>query len=348
MVGMSDTTWWECVTRHESIDHELWFAIGKSKVRISKTPVHANKAYGGLSRLGLGARENKRKLKEKIIARPVKRRCTVAFGDDELSGLKLIEEGDNHGNVSEQPLTHADNSSSTTDSAAGDNVTHVDDDLDDVVEEDFHLVEAKRDHVPKADAVVEVAIGGDGNLASVEAEGDHVPQADAVVEATAGTLHQFRLKKTISNSTGTGQMANKYMASPYVNPLVSLQDLKNSMVEAYEVFKKDECVRCNVGILGDQGLDFFTSLEDSKEEMTSEQLDTCLNVLCWHTKKKWKDVDFILTRCNVGEHWVVAKIDLIKWRIKVVNYARTLDSKDNKVHATQMTSFTMMMHIICH
>ncbi|WRX28900.1 Ulp1 protease family [Theobroma cacao] len=64
--------------------------------------------------------------------------------------------------------------------------------------------------------------------------------------------------------------------------------------------------------------------------------------------KKWEDVDFILVPCNVGGHWVVAKIDLVRWTIKVMDSARTSDAKDNGVHAAQMTPFTTMIPIICH
>ncbi|EOY00555.1 Uncharacterized protein TCM_010448 [Theobroma cacao] len=64
--------------------------------------------------------------------------------------------------------------------------------------------------------------------------------------------------------------------------------------------------------------------------------------------KKWEDVDFILAPCNVGGHWMVAKIDLVRWAIKVVDSARTLDVKDNEVRAAQMTPLTTIMLIISH
>ncbi|EOY27332.1 Uncharacterized protein TCM_029202 [Theobroma cacao] len=64
--------------------------------------------------------------------------------------------------------------------------------------------------------------------------------------------------------------------------------------------------------------------------------------------KKREDVDFILAPCNVGGHWVVAKINLVRWTIKVVDSARTLDAKDNGVRASQMTPLTIMMPFICH
>ncbi|EOY19248.1 Uncharacterized protein TCM_044254 [Theobroma cacao] len=64
--------------------------------------------------------------------------------------------------------------------------------------------------------------------------------------------------------------------------------------------------------------------------------------------KKWEDVDFILAPCNVGGHWVVVKIYLVRWTIKVVDSARTLDAKDNGVRAGQMTPLTTMMPFICH
>ncbi|XP_017978432.1 PREDICTED: uncharacterized protein LOC108660465 isoform X2 [Theobroma cacao] len=64
--------------------------------------------------------------------------------------------------------------------------------------------------------------------------------------------------------------------------------------------------------------------------------------------KKWKDVDFIIVPCNVGGHWVVAKIDLVRWTIKVVDEAITSNAKDNGVRAGQMTPLTTMMPLICH
>ncbi|WRX12426.1 Ulp1 protease family [Theobroma cacao] len=64
--------------------------------------------------------------------------------------------------------------------------------------------------------------------------------------------------------------------------------------------------------------------------------------------KKWEDVNFILTPCNVGGHWVVAKISLVRWMIKVVDSVRTSDAKDNGVRVAQMTHLTTIMPIICH
>ncbi|XP_017970592.1 PREDICTED: uncharacterized protein LOC108660455 isoform X2 [Theobroma cacao] len=132
----------------------------------------------------------------------------------------------------------------------------------------------------------------------------------------------------------------------------------------------------NVEILGDQEADIFTTLEDPKEEMTSEQIDACLSILCKRMtgpklklynsrayvvdtiffvkgkrpiySKKWEDVDFILAPCNVGGHWVVAKINLVRWTIKVVDSARTSDAKDNNVRVAQMTPLMTMIPIICH
>ncbi|WRX22745.1 Ulp1 protease family [Theobroma cacao] len=64
--------------------------------------------------------------------------------------------------------------------------------------------------------------------------------------------------------------------------------------------------------------------------------------------KKREDVDFILAPCNVGGHWVVAKIDLVRWTIKVVESVITSNAKDNGVRAGQMTPLTTMMPFICH
>ncbi|EOY09843.1 Uncharacterized protein TCM_025216 [Theobroma cacao] len=211
----------------------------------------------------------------------------------------------------------------------------------------------------------------------------------------------------ISNLTERARlkMASKYMANPFVDPLVTRRDVRDKIVEDYEAFKKKEFERRNVGILGDQGADFFITLEDPNEEMTSEHIDACLSLLCkrmtrsksklyttcacmvdtiffintirmLHIEfpiedarakmqipdelqgyvegerptyaKKWEDADFILAPCNVGGHWVVGKIDLMRWTIKVVDSTRTSDAKDNGVRAGQMTPLTTMMSFICH
>ncbi|EOY18324.1 Uncharacterized protein TCM_042921 [Theobroma cacao] len=236
-----------------------------------------------------------------------------------------------------------------------------------------------------------------------DAEGEHLPPVDAFVDAAAGAIVlyrestpdavEIRLSSPESSVVHHGaakisdpterarlKMASKYMASPFVDPLVTHRDVRDKIVENYEAFKKEESARRNVGILGDQGADFFITLEDPNEEMTSEHIDACLSLLytirMLHTKfpiedarakmqipdelrgyvegerptyaKKWEDVDFILAPCNVGGHWVVAKIDLVRWTIKVVDSARTSDAKDNGVRAGQMTPLTTMMPFISH
>ncbi|EOY32867.1 Uncharacterized protein TCM_040883 [Theobroma cacao] len=64
--------------------------------------------------------------------------------------------------------------------------------------------------------------------------------------------------------------------------------------------------------------------------------------------KKWEDVDFILAPRNVGGHWVVAKIDLVRWTIKAVDSVRTSDAKDNGVRTAQMTPLKTIRPITCH
>ncbi|EOY13839.1 Uncharacterized protein TCM_032496 [Theobroma cacao] len=143
--------------------------------------------------------------------------------------------------------------------ADGENVPHVDDVLNDVVATDvtLQLVDAEGDHVLEVDAVVEVVEGRDGNLASVHAKGDHIshstPQSSAsrVLSPELSDVHYREALNLNPTKRARVKMSSKYMANSYVDPLVSRRDLKNSMVEAYEAFKKDECARCNVGILGD-------------------------------------------------------------------------------------------------
>ncbi|WRX24585.1 Ulp1 protease family [Theobroma cacao] len=233
-------------------------------------------------------------------------------------------------------------------------------------------------------------------LATVEIQSSS-PESSAVHHGAA----------EISNLTEWARlkMASKYMANPFVDLLVTRRDVGDKIVEDYEAFKKKKFERRNVGILRDQGADFFITLEDPNEEMTSEHIDACLSLLCkrmtgpksklyttcacmvdtiffintirmLHTEfpiedarakmqipdelqgyvegerpmyaKKWEDADFILAPCNVGGHWVVGKIDLMRWTIKVVDSTRTSDAKDNGVRAGQMTPLTTMMPFICH
>ncbi|EOY09589.1 Uncharacterized protein TCM_025002 [Theobroma cacao] len=91
------------------------------------------------------------------------------------------------------------------------------------------------------------------------------------------------------------------------------------------------------------------SIEDARAKMQiSDELRGYVEGERPTYAKKGEDVDFILAPCNVGGHWVVAKIDLVRWTIKVVDSAITLDAKDNGVRAGQMTPLTTMMPFICH
>ncbi|EOY16953.1 Uncharacterized protein TCM_036033 [Theobroma cacao] len=330
---------------------------------------------------GLGAREKRKNLKDKRATSAMKWRCTTTAGDNKLSGLELMEEGDDHGNGTPQPLrglpqTHSANMPSLTEVTTalqplighaqlhnvnepstfkdcivgrildglksrggasshdnGEDHDDVDDGQHDEPGVHIHhdVVSVDGENVTHVDDFLNDAVARDVTLQSNDAEGDHVPEVDALVKAT------------------TGRDEN----------LASVQDLKNSMVEAYEAFKKDECVRRNIEILGDQGANFLTTLEDPKEEMTSEQIDSCLNILCKRmTRSKSKLYNasacwlirysstpsicstphFQLNMaCPLwkfqmsfrGTWRVVAKIDMVRWIIKVVDSARTSTVKDN-------------------
>ncbi|XP_017974803.1 PREDICTED: uncharacterized protein LOC18602188 [Theobroma cacao] len=135
------------------------------------------------------------------------------------------------------------------------------------------------------------------------AEGEHLPPVNIFVNAAAGVIVDYHESthdaveirssslessvvhhgaSEVSDPTELARlkMANKYMASPFVDPLVTRRDVMDKIVEDYEAFKKDESARHNVGILRDQGADFFITLEDPNEKMTSEHIDACLNLLC--------------------------------------------------------------------
>ncbi|EOY31989.1 Uncharacterized protein TCM_039370 [Theobroma cacao] len=138
---------------------------------------------------------------------------------------------------------------------------------------------ADGEHVTHVDDVVEEAMVVDATLQSDDVEGEHLPPADAFVDVAAGAIVLYRESTPdvveirssspessvvhhgaaeISDPTERAQlkMASKYMASPFVDPLR------------------------NVGILEDQGADFFITLEDPNEEMTSEHIDACLGLFC--------------------------------------------------------------------
>ncbi|EOY26308.1 Uncharacterized protein TCM_027788 [Theobroma cacao] len=171
------------------------------------------------------------------------------------------------------------------------------------VDIDDDVLGADGEHETHVDDVVEEAVAVDVTFQSDDAEGEHLPPADAFVDAVAGAIVLYRESTPdvveirlsspessavhydaaeISDPTEWARlkMASKYMASPFVDPLVTRQDMRDKIVEDYEAFKKEESARRNVGILGDQGADFFITLEDPNEKMTSEHIDACLSLLC--------------------------------------------------------------------
>ncbi|EOX94016.1 Uncharacterized protein TCM_003057 [Theobroma cacao] len=99
--------------------------------------------------------------------------------DDELSDPELMEERDNHGNLTHATIT----------------LNHLEVLPSHIVLMSYwavlHLtmmgsVDAEEDHVLEANAVIDVVVGGERDLHSVEVEGDHVFKANVVVEAVAG------------------------------------------------------------------------------------------------------------------------------------------------------------------
>ncbi|EOY26923.1 Uncharacterized protein TCM_028882 [Theobroma cacao] len=105
--------------------------------------------------------------------------------------------------------------------AAENNVTRVNDVLDDAVAGDLTLqsVDVEGNHVLEANTVVEATTGEDGNLALVEAEGDHVLQNTP--EGNVSRVSSLELSDVhhrdalISNPTEWVRvnMTSKYMAS---------------------------------------------------------------------------------------------------------------------------------------
>ncbi|EOY32368.1 Uncharacterized protein TCM_040241 [Theobroma cacao] len=232
--------------------------------------------------------------------------------------------------------------------ADGEHVTHVDEAM--AVDVTLQSDDVEREHVHLPESIINAFAGREGDPDSVVAKGEHLPLADAFFEATAGAIILY------------------HQSTP------DAVETRSSSPKSYAVHH------------GDQGDNFFITLEDPNEEMPSEHIDVCLSLLCkgmtglksklYTTHacvvdttffatmqisnelrgyveaerptygKKWEDVDFILAPCNVGGHWVVAKIDLVRWTIKVLDSVRTSDAKDNGVRAGQMTPLMTMMPII--
>ncbi|EOX92699.1 Uncharacterized protein TCM_001602 [Theobroma cacao] len=251
----------------------------KTSTRQLRCWSHLNKHIEDRADWSLGAREKRRNLKHKRATGFVKRRRTTTAVVDELSVSKLMEEGDDHGNGSEElldnatiapqplrgpPQTHSANNPSIR---SGGPSSHGAGEDHDELGVHIHDDAAGVDGYPvlDADTVIDASAEGEGDRYSVMESSDVHHCATQISDPT----EQARVK-----------MASKYRASPYVDPSVSCQDVKSTTVEPYEGFKKDECARRKIRILGDQGVDFFTTLKDLKKEMTSEHIDTCLSVLC--------------------------------------------------------------------
>ncbi|EOY26979.1 Uncharacterized protein TCM_028932 [Theobroma cacao] len=258
-------------------------------------------------------------------------------------------DGEHHNDADDgqhdEPGVHIDHNVIDVD---GENVTHVDDVLDDSVAGDvtFQLVDAEGDHVPQADVIVDASAGEEGDLHSVEAEGNHVLQANVVVEAVAaGDENLASAQAEGDHSTLEGSASR--LSSLKLSNVHHHKALISNLIERARVKMASKCITslCNIEILGDQGLDFFTRLKDPKEEMASEQIDAHLSVLSYPTEAKRSTMKII---DELRGHSVVVKIDLVKWTIKVVDSAKTSAAKDNRVRATQMTPLMMMMPIVCH
>ncbi|EOY10240.1 Uncharacterized protein TCM_025607 [Theobroma cacao] len=271
--------------------------------------------------------------------------------------------------------------------ANGNHVTHVDDVINEavVVDVTFQSDDVEGEHVPLLESIIDASAGGDGEPDSVVAERKHLPQVDAFVEAVARAIVLYRGSTPdavevrssspessavhhgavkISDPTKRAQlkMASKYMASPFVDPLVTRRDVRDKILDDYEAFKKDESTRVEVEAVHYHAcvVDtiFFDTIRMLHTKFPTEDARAIMQIpdeLRGYVEgerptysKKWEDVDFILAPCNVGGHWVVAKIDLVRWAIKVVDSVRTSDAKDNGVRAGQMTPLTTMMPFICH
>ncbi|EOY19439.1 Uncharacterized protein TCM_044555 [Theobroma cacao] len=220
-----------------------------------------------------------------------------------------------------------------------------------------HSDDAEREHLPPVDAFLDAAAG-----AIVLYRGS-TPDAVEIRSSSpeSSVVHHGAIEISDQTERARLKMASKYMASSFVDPLVTRRDVRDKIVENYEALKKEESARRNVDILGDQGADFFITLEDPNEEMTSEHIDACLNLLCKRmTGPKSKLTPSVCYTPNFqqkmpkpqckfqmgcGAMW---RIDLVRWMIKVVDSARTSDAKDNRVRACQMTPLTIMMPFICH
>ncbi|EOY25634.1 Uncharacterized protein TCM_027008 [Theobroma cacao] len=234
------------------------------------------------------------------------------------------------------------------------------------------------EHVTHVDDVVEEAVAVDVTLQS-DAEGEHLPPAYAFIDAAAGAIVHYRESTPdtveirlsspesfavhhgaakVSDPTERARlkMVNKYMASPFVDPLVTRRNVRDKIGEDYEAFKKEESASLLCKRMTGPKSKLYTARACMVDTIFSMPKLKCkFDELRGYVEgerptyaKKWKDVDFIIVPCNVGGHWVVAKIDLVRWTIKVVDEAITSNVKDNRVRAGQMTPLTTMMPLICH
>ncbi|XP_017976472.1 PREDICTED: uncharacterized protein LOC108661986 [Theobroma cacao] len=147
------------------------------------------------------------------------------------------------------------------------------------VDIDDDVLGADGEHVTHVHDIVEEVVAVDVTFQSTDAEGEHLPPVDAFVDAAAGAIVPYRestpdaveIRSSSLESSAVHhgaaeisdpieraqlKMASKYMASLFVDPLVTRLDVRDKIIEDYEAFKKKESARRNVGILGDQGADF--------------------------------------------------------------------------------------------
>ncbi|EOX98779.1 Uncharacterized protein TCM_007472 [Theobroma cacao] len=131
------------------------------------------------------------------------------------------------------------------------------------VDIDDDVLGADGEHVTHVDDVIEEAMAVDVTLQSNDAEGKHLPPADAFIDAAAeaivlyreSTLDAVEIRSSSLESSAVHhgaaeisdptewarlKMTSKYMASPFVDPLVTRRDVRDKIVEDYEAFKKEE------------------------------------------------------------------------------------------------------------
>ncbi|EOY31672.1 Uncharacterized protein TCM_038703 [Theobroma cacao] len=247
--------------------------------------------------------------------------------------------------------------------ADGEHVTNVNDVVDEAMAVDvtFQSDDVEGEHVPLPESIIDASIGGDGELDLIVAEGERLPPVDAFVDAAVGTIVLYRGStpnaveiRSSSPESSVVHHGAVEISDPIERAWLKMASKYMKTIEDYEAFKKDESTRRNIGILGDQGVNFFITLKDPNEEMTSEHIDVCLSLLC-KTPSVCCTPNFQQKMPEPQCRFQMSYEGM--WRVKGQHMPKNgkmwissslIATLDNGVRAGQMTPLMTMMPFICH